>query len=1472
MQVLNYSRLLAVLISLTFLIQANGQNSRIDFQNLSINDGLSHSLITSMTEDDKGFLWIATQNGLNRYDGYEFKKYYAGKSDKTINKNHITKLFRDSFEQLWITYYKGGLNRFNLKTGVFHEYEHDSLNPKSISSDNLSILKPNSEPLFFEDQDLNLWLATDKGINLYNRISDSFSSFQFEINNNNSISNNTITSISEDNFGYLWIGTQDGLNKLEKATGKIKRVLTSSTNPELDKLLISKILPQEDGSVLVGTTNMGLIVIRDGSSDSPVEYTVYIDDFKGINHDPSIIEIFKTSLGKVLLGSNSGLFEFSNNKPKIIIKRIAAIAPTKIININEDSKGFIWVLKEPNPIGDNQLYRFDKHLDSYEIIDKKKSFSNSLNNIPIKFIFNGNNDLIYLGTAKNGFYKININASNFRLINTIPSNGIYITNNDVYSIYEDSKKILWVGTALELNRLDLNKKLTKNFHNTREIKHNISYAYSKKLDASLIGAIAETKDYKFWFGSFDYKISFFNPSSNIFLNFHHNPNDPNSFTNWSNRSIIITKLGETYFGSTSTDIGFCKLNPDGVSFKHYSKLDNNGTNTLSVYKIIEDKSGILWLGTYNDLVSFDPKTEKFIYYSDNKQDPQEKDIYFRTILEPRIHGNNILWLGTNNGLKRFNKNNKTYKSFTTEDGLPNNTIFGILEDEEGFLWLSTLNGLAKFDPVTFKVTNYTKEDGLQSNEFNEGAYFKNNDGIMYFGGVNGITYFNPEDIYNNPHQGDVVLTNLKINQQSINVNDTINGKVILNKVISYTDELMLSQKERLISFEFATSNMVAPNDIQYRYKLDGYEKEWNEVSANQRFANYSDLKSGNYTLVIDSSNGDGVWSDDPLRIKINVSPYFWEKLWFKLAVVFFFLTAIIIYIQWRTRNFKQQKKLLEKEVQERTMELKKTNQDLKNKNNEISEMSKTIHEMDLRKLRFFTNISHEFRTPLTLILNPTEKLIKLNEFKDTGIVKDNLKVIQRNSKRLYKLINQLLELPKIDSGTLKLLVSKGDIITYSQDILDLFKDYAYSKNIKLEFPSKLKDLQVYFDKDKIEKILYNLISNAINYTPSGGKITLSISDKIIDSKKGICISIKDTGSGIPNDQIDYIFDRFYQIENNTESKKISAGIGLSLVKSLVEIYKGKIKVSSEIDKGTEFKVFLPVGKESFEPDEILSNMVIKPTYNYSKSMLSVSEEQEIETPSIESTNNKEIKIVIVEDNKDLNKFLCNELNSEYHVFSAENGKEGLELIKEHLPNIVISDIMMPVMDGITLCKEVKNNIETSHIPVFLLTAKSEQEDQLLGLEGGADDYISKPFNVDSLKLKILNTIAARKILLDKFSNDLNPIPKGINISQIDHNLLKNIKAFVENNIDADISGDMLASELGMSKSNLYKKLNNLTGISVNIFVRNIRLNVAANLFKKGNYNVSEVAYTVGFNNPKYFSSCFMKYYGKSPKSFMKDEN
>jgi DNA-binding response OmpR family regulator len=450
-------------------------------------------------------------------------------------------------------------------------------------------------------------------------------------------------------------------------------------------------------------------------------------------------------------------------------------------------------------------------------------------------------------------------------------------------------------------------------------------------------------------------------------------------------------------------------------------------------------------------------------------------------------------------------------------------------------------------------------------------------------------------------------------------------------------------------------------------------------------------------------------------------------------------------------------------------------------------------------------------------------------------------------------------------------VSEGDIIAYSKDILNLFNGYAKSKNVKLTFSSIDKRQKVYFDRDKIEKILYNLLSNAISYTPDGGAVNLSISKiKSIDSKRVISIIVKDSGKGIPEDQINFIFDRFYQIEKNTESEKISTGIGLSLVKSLVKIHKGEVNVFSEINKGTEFIVHLPINKEYFELNEILSSQDIEPSYNYSKSMLSLSDEEKLENSTVKIEEEKEVKIVIVEDNKDLNKFLVNELKDEYQVLTAFDGKEGMELINEHLPNIVISDIMMPVMDGIALCKEVKNNINTSHIPVFLLTAKSEQEHQLSGLDVGADDYITKPFQIETLKLRILNTINVRKTILEKFSSNLKPIPEGIKISTLDHNLLENIISYVENNIDADITGDILASELGLSKSNLYKKLKDLTGISVNIYIRNIRLNIAAQLLKRDNYNISEVAYAVGFNNPKYFSSCFREYYNKSPRVYMRN--
>jgi len=1466
---LNTSKILFLLFLVVFLHKVESQTSGVKFQNLTLKDGLSHSLVTSMVEDDNGFLWFATHNGLNRYDGYSFKKYFAGKSNKSLLKNRIIKLFKDSFGEIWIHYKGGGVGKLIPETDTFKSYHNDSLDVKSISSEQLIIeISGLNYTMFFEDSNHELWIASDKGINKYNRDSDNFTTYQFNSNNSASLSNNSITSIAEDNFGYLWIGTIDGLNRLNKSTGEIKRVLSADLNPELiNAPVISKIFPQNDGSLWVGTINMGLLIIDDANSKAPIKYTQYINNFNFKGFAPSVFEIVKTSRGIILLGTRAGVYQLTENKGVINIEQNKFVRKTKISHIVEDENGFIWI-GENSGLTNNYLYRFNETLSDFEIIEGENHVAND----PISFIKNVGNGLVFVGTVKGGIYKMNINAKKFGLINDNPSKGVYLTSNKVHSIYEDATNNLWVGTDKELNVLNLKTGFTKDFKNFLQIKDDINYSYSKNISAKRIGVIKKTNDDKLWFGALDYKVSLYNPIKNNFLNFHNNPKDSASFIGWSLRTICVTKSGQTYFGGAG--VSFCKLNPDGFTFKHYKVSPKDDFKVLLINTIIEDKDELIWMGTLKGLKSFNQKTEKITSYFDDSSVSNKGSDNVISILEPTVYEENSLWLGTSIGLKKFNKETGTFKLFTVKDGLPNNTIVGILEDDEGYLWMSTLNGLVKFNPLNNKFNNYTQEDGIQSNEFNEGAYFKNNEGVMYFGGINGITYFNPKEIVDNSHHGKVILTALKVNQRFVNAKDTINGNVILQKSISYTNEITLTNNDKIVSFEFASTNMVASNKTKYKYKLEGHENEWNEVDANQRFANYSNLTNGTYTFVINNTNSDGIWSETPLMLKINVLPPFWKKLWVKLTGLGILILSIGVYLQLKTRKLKQQKLHLEKVVEERTVELKVINKNLENKNQKISQMSEKIHELDSMKLRFFTNISHEFRTPLTLILGPTKKLIETDNFEDTVVVKDNLKIIHRNSKRLYNLINQLLELPKVDSGSLKLLVSKQDIISNAHDILTIFKDYAHSKEITLNFSSKLETYEMYFDGDKIEKILYNLLSNAINYTPKGGTVELILSDiETLDSKEVICISIKNSGKGIKKVHLKQIFDRFYQIQRKTNTGDISTGIGLSLVKSLVDIHKGKIDVKSETDKGATFKVSLPIDKNNYKPEEILNLTAVDSayTYTYSKSMLPIYTEPATEVLQDENVAHEKTKIIIIEDHKDLNTFLYNELKDKYHVLTAFNGKEGLDLVQEELPDLVISDVMMPVMDGIALCKAMKTNIATSHIPVFLLTAKIDQEHQVTGLGTGADDYITKPFNIDTLKLKINNIIKARKILIAKFSSDLKPIPEGINLTELDHNLLENIIKYVEDNIDTEITGDILGAELGLSKSNLYKKLKDLTGFSVNIYVRNIRLNVAAKLLTNGKYSISEVAYAIGFNNPKYFSTCFHKLFGKTPREFMQND-
>ena len=1454
---------------MAFPFIGSSQADGIKFTNIGLEDELSYSLVTSMVKDEKGFLWVATQNGLNKYDGYELKHYFSDGSNRTPLKNHISHLFVDSHGLIWIHYFREGIGRYNPKLDEFISYKYD---PEVKGSFPYEILFSSSaiienRNVFSEDKNGDIWVATDQGAVLYKRDNDSFEAFRYSENNESTLSNNYITVIEEDELGYVWVGTIDGLNKINKETGEIKRVFTSETAHGLKPVspIVSTIFFHEDGSIWVGTTNFGLVIINNPYEEK-LSLTHYNDEFTTKENELIVYEIYKTQQGKILIGTSIGLIDVVYENQAINTKKSKIILEVVVSNIIEDNKGFIWVGGDPT-IVDTHIYRFNNSLSEYKEYGDTKKLINNYGGEPINLIQYGDKGLIYVGTIKGGFYIIDTNAKKFGLINSNTKEGSFLTSNNIYSIFEDSKSNLWIGSAQNLAMKNLKTGNSKVFNNHKNGQINTNFQYSKHLDAKLIGAINESKNGDIWLGSFDYKISSYDPQKKHFLNFHNQPDNPNSFTGWSVRSICVTKLGETFIGGTS--MGLCKVNEDSKSFTYYTSQNGNGPSDPWVSTIIEDRDNNLWLGTFEGLDKFDPKTEVFTYYSLDGTNSNTSKINVRTILEPTIKYKNHLWLGTDKGLYKFNRLTGAAVNFSTVDGLPSNTILGILEDENGFLWISSLNGLTKLDPDSNKITNYTNKDGLQSKEFNEGAYFKSKDGTMYFGGINGITYFKSNDIFETPFESEIVLSELKINQNIVNPDDIISENVILKESISYVKELNLTHNERLISIKFASSNLTASNYLSYRYKLKGHEKEWNEIEDNQRIVKYSDLKSGNYILLIDSKFKENDWSKNPLELKINVAPYIWEKTWFQFLILIIILIGIRLFYIWRVGVLNRQKTLLEQEVKSRTSELKKSNLSLEEKNLENQEMSEKIHELHLMRMRFFTNISHEFRTPLTLILSPTEKLLQSEEISKSEILKDNLTVIQRNGKRLYKLINQLLELPKIDSANLKLLVSEGDIVSYAGEIVNLFIDFANSKGIQLQFKTTMKNPIVLFDADKIEKILYNLLSNAIHYSPDEGKIVLEISQ----DSEFIKIKIKDSGKGIPKEKLAFVFDRFYQIQNNTDSKRMSVGIGLALVQSLVGVYKGKIKVESEVDEGTEFNISLPYKKENFKSEEIIEPIILENPLRYSKSMLSYTEQYNSELSKIATGDkdvgsNKKVKIVVVEDNIDLNNLLCNELTNDYEVYSAFNGKEGLELVKKELPNIVISDVMMPEMDGIEMCNILKNDIVTSHIPVFLLTAKSEEEHQLEGLVVGADDYITKPFNIKILKLRVFNAIQNRNVLNEQFSKSTNPIPEGINISTLDHDLLERIISYVENNIEEDITGDILAVQLGLSKSNLYKKLKNLTGFSVNIYIRNIRLNIAAELLKKGNYSISEIAYAVGFNNPKYFSSCFMKYFGKSPRGYM----
>ena len=770
-------------------------------------------------------------------------------------------------------------------------------------------------------------------------------------------------------------------------------------------------------------------------------------------------------------------------------------------------------------------------------------------------------------------------------------------------------------------------------------------------------------------------------------------------------------------------------------------------------------------------------------------------------------------------------------------------IFGILEDEHENLWLSTNKGISKFNPITGLFRNYDVRDGLQSNEFNQGAYHQSKSGNMFFGGINGITKFHPDSVKDNPHIPPIVITDFQLFNKPVLIGiDTSNNRSILKKSITETEEIELFYDDNVISFEFAALDFHIPEKNKYAFIMEGFDRDWTYTDANRRFVTYTNLDPGVYTFRVKGSNNDGVWNEKGTALKIIITPPWWATWW---AYTLYGLFAVVLF-STSTRFYLNRQRLrhqLELEL----------------------EHSEKLEEVNQMKSRFFANISHEFRTPLTLILGPTESIIKDTSKEE---IKKKAGTIKRNANRLLNLINQLLDLSKLEAGKLKLKASCGNIVSFVKGIAMSFESVGERRDILLKMKTTNNEIEVYFDKEKMEKILTNLFSNAFKFTPEGGKITVVINER---DDKFVEIKVKDTGIGIPEKELPKLFDRFYQVDSSHTREREGTGIGLALTKELVELHRGSIKVESKEGKWTEVTVTLPLGKEHLLPDEI-----VEADESPDEKKILVEEEDtltslQLEKPLPEDFDKDKTIILVVEDNADVREFIKESLEGEYQVEEAVNGEQGVRKAESIIPDLIVSDIMMPKMDGYDLTKKLKNDEKTSHIPIILLTAKTEQESKLEGLATGADDYLVKPFDTEELLIRIKNIINTRRKLHKKFSKGEYILPRGEEkkLRSIDEHFMNKVIEVIEQHIsEEEFSIEEFGNEVGMSRSQLHRKLKALSGKSASRYIRSVRLTRAKTMIIDQKGNISEIAYSVGFSSPAYFTKCFKDEYGYPPSDLV----
>jgi signal transduction histidine kinase/ligand-binding sensor domain-containing protein/DNA-binding response OmpR family regulator len=1371
------------------------------------------------------FLLPACQKGFSQPGQLQFTHLDANDG---LSHNQVNCILKDNEGFLWFGT-MSGLNRYDGYS--FKIFRHDTKDSTSLSDNYIEGI--------FQLPDNKLWINTRNGSDIYDPATEAFDRNEDAYLRSLHLPPGTVHAVIEDQHGDYWfIYAGIGLNRYDAHTEKIVHI-GGKTAHSLSDNHITGAGFDSSGHLWV-IHNNGIIEELDARDRRIMYRTDTL--FKLVKVDSLGYNIFidrQNDLWIYAPGTTSGLYYFSSVSHQLIhfAKDAGKISLNNnvVYGVVQDKKGIIWVGTDHGGI--NLINKKDF---SVRYLMHNPEDPNSLSQNSVYALYKDNSGIIWVGTYKKGISYYNEIFDRFPLYSHDPGNIRSLPYEDVNRFVEDKDGNLWIGTnGGGLIYFDRKNNTYKQYLHEK--------SNSNSLCNNVVVGLYLDDENKLRIGTYLGGLDCFDGKT--FTHYYHIEGDTSSLSNNSVWDIFEDTNSDLWIATLGG--GLDKFDRRTKKFIHVLGKRDGSTQLSYVSVITEDRSGNLWVGTAGGIEVIDLHTGQVTYYNHISGDPNSlSNDNINTIFQD---SRGWIWVGTREGLDYFDAATKKFHSLYIQDGLPDNTILTLLEDNEHRLWLGTPNGLSCMTATIgphgnkFSFFNYNESDGLQGREFNDKSALKTKDGYLIFGGANGFNLFDPSQIIINKYVPPIVFTDLQIFNKSISIGEKIKKHIILTRSITETKSITLPYGANDFSIVFAALGYDHPDNNQagngqgrYAYKLDGFNTGWIYSNGNTHKATYTNLDPGKYVFRVKASNNDGIRGNQEATIQVIVLPPFWKTIW---AYIIYALVVIgMLYI---ARNILLYRARMNFQIEHQQHEAQR------------------MHELDMMKIRFFTNISHEFRTPLTLILTPLERM--LNQTED-GNLKKQLQLIHRNARRLLHLVNQLLDFRKLEVQEIKLTPVKGDMIRFIKEIVYSFTDVADKKNIHFTLETFLETLVTHFDSDKLERILFNLLSNAFKFTPENGTITVSLDifSPLIGGDQGgtfLRIKVEDTGIGIPPEKQEKIFERFFQHDMPPAVVNPGSGIGLAITKEFVRLHQGTISVESEPGKGSCFTILLPVETSA-------TGAGLK---EEKKEAVSVPLTAGIRQEPTLKTHRKKYTLLLIEDNEDFRFYLKDNLSVYFNVTEASDGKSGWETALSQKPDLIVSDIMMPEMNGIDLSKRLKNDSRTAQIPVILLTARGSEEQRIEGYRAGVNDYIVKPFNFEILLARIRNLLAEKKHQHKAEAPKVNISPSETQFPSLDEKFIEDAKAIVEKNIsNPDFSVEELSRSLYVSRVTLYKKMVSITGKTPVEFIRIVRLKRAAGLLERG-MNVSQAAYETGFNNPKYFTKYFKEAFAMLPSEYVKEK-